>query len=89
MCNLYGIDSDQTALRAAFEADWDELGNLPPMPEIYPDGMAPIVRADAGGRRMQMARWGMPTPPKFLKAGSVDRGVTNIRNTASAHWRPG
>jgi putative SOS response-associated peptidase YedK len=33
-----------------------------------------------------MARWGMPTPPQFLK-GRVDRGVTNIPNVASAHWR--
>jgi putative SOS response-associated peptidase YedK len=28
----------------------------------------------------------MPTPSQFLK-GRVDRGVTNIRNVASAHWR--
>jgi putative SOS response-associated peptidase YedK len=29
----------------------------------------------------------MPTPPKFLTAGAIDRGVTNIRNVNSAHWR--
>jgi putative SOS response-associated peptidase YedK len=34
-----------------------------------------------------MARWGMPTPPKFLEGRKSDPGVTNIRNTASSHWR--
>jgi putative SOS response-associated peptidase YedK len=32
-----------------------------------------------------MARWGMPSPPQFVKG--IDRGVANIRNTSSAHWR--
>ena len=35
-----------------------------------------------------MARWGMPTPPQYLAGKSVDRGVTNIRQTSSSHWRP-
>jgi putative SOS response-associated peptidase YedK len=34
-----------------------------------------------------MARWGMPTPPQFLKGRKADGGVTNIRNTTSSHWR--
>jgi putative SOS response-associated peptidase YedK len=29
----------------------------------------------------------MPAPPSLLKPGQIDRGVTNIRNTSSAHWR--
>ncbi|MGN7774397.1 SOS response-associated peptidase family protein, partial [Phyllobacterium sp. 22552] len=33
-----------------------------------------------------MLRWGMPTPPAFIK-GEVDYGVTNIRNVKSPHWR--
>ena len=33
-----------------------------------------------------MLRWGMPTPPKFVK-GKADSGVTNIRNVSSPHWR--
>jgi putative SOS response-associated peptidase YedK len=28
----------------------------------------------------------MPRPPAFRK-GPIDRGVTNIRNTSSPHWR--
>ena len=66
---------------------FDRLGNLPPLPEIYPDYRAPIVRDVAEGRELVMARWGMPTPAQFLIGKKTDRGVTNVRNTASAHWR--
>ena len=34
-----------------------------------------------------MARWGMPTPPQYLAGKKGDRGVTNIRQTTSSHWR--
>jgi putative SOS response-associated peptidase YedK len=37
-------------------------------------------------RELVSARWGMPTPQKFVK-GSADSGVTNIRNVTSPHWR--
>ena len=29
----------------------------------------------------------MPTPPQYLAGKKVDRGVTNIRQTTSSHWR--
>jgi putative SOS response-associated peptidase YedK len=45
--------------------------------------MAPVVfHGDAGERELTMMRWGMPCPPQFGTA-----AVTNIRNTASPHWR--
>jgi putative SOS response-associated peptidase YedK len=34
-----------------------------------------------------MARWGMPSPVFALKGRTSDPGVTNVRNTASPHWR--
>jgi putative SOS response-associated peptidase YedK len=55
---------------------------------VYPDYAAPIVRNTATGRELAMARWGMPTPPKFLDGKKSDPGVTNIRNATSPHWRP-
>jgi putative SOS response-associated peptidase YedK len=61
----------------------DGTGNLPPLRGIFPDYLAPIVRNGADGRELAMARWGMPTPPKFLEGRKSDPGVTNIRNTAS------
>jgi putative SOS response-associated peptidase YedK len=87
MCNLYSVTKGQQAIREFTRAMRDTTGNLPAMPAIFPDMMAPIVRNTPDGRReLTMLRWGMPTPPAFLK-GSIDRGVTNIRNTNSPHWR--
>ena len=65
----------------------DNTGNMPAQPGVYPDYAAPIVRNGAAGRELTMARWGMPTPPKFLAGRNSDSGVTNIRNPSSPHWR--
>jgi len=66
----------------------DRTGNLPAQPGIWPDYPAPILRHGLnGGWQLAKARWGMPTPPKFLEGKRTDKGVTNIRNTASPHWR--
>jgi putative SOS response-associated peptidase YedK len=65
----------------------DSTGNLPPLPGIFPDYAAPIVRNQSGGRELTMARWGMPSPVFALKGRISDSGITNIRNTASPHWR--
>jgi putative SOS response-associated peptidase YedK len=82
------MTTNQEAIRRLFGVVVDNTGNLPPLPGIYPDYMAPIVRNSAAGRELVMARWGMPTPPKFLEGKKTDPGVTNIRNPTSPHWRP-
>jgi putative SOS response-associated peptidase YedK len=87
MCNLYAQTKAQEAMRSLFHGIDDRLGNLAPLPEIYPDMAAPIVRHGAAGLELVMGRWGMPTPPQFLAGRKADRGVTNIRNTGSPHWR--
>src|SRR5579875_1681108 len=92
MCNLYSMTKGQQAIREFTRAMHDRTGNLPPLPGIFPDYPAPIVRAQSDGRELLMARWGMPTPPQYLfdKKGQPrksDSGVTNIRNTRSSHWR--
>lgn len=87
MCNLYSMTKGQDAIRQLAGAMRDMTGNMPSFPSIYPDKPAPIVRnAPDGVRELTLARWGMPTPPAYLN-GPVDRGVTNIRNVGSAHWR--
>lgn len=60
---------------------------MPPLPGIFPDYSAPIVRNSADGRELVMARWGMPSPQFALKGRKTDPGVTNIRNASSPHWR--
>ena len=83
MCNPYSITKNQAAIIAIARAMHDRAGNLPPLPGIFPDYLAPIVRnAPDGVRELAMARWGMPGPPAFDGA-----PITNIRNTKSQHWR--
>jgi putative SOS response-associated peptidase YedK len=83
MCNVYSLTKGQAAIVALVRAMRDRTGNLPPMPGIFPDFLAPIARtAPDGIRELAMARWGMPGPPAFGGA-----SVTNIRNTKSPHWR--
>jgi len=66
MCNLYSLTKGQSAIRNLFAVKHDCAGNLPPLPAIFPDQMAPIVRVSAEGEReLVVARWGMPWPPQF------------------------
>ena len=79
MCNLYSVTTNQAAIVAFTRAIRDRSGNLAPMPGVFPDYLAPIVRnAPDGVRELMLARWGMPGPPQFGGA-----PITNIRNTKS------
>jgi putative SOS response-associated peptidase YedK len=84
---LYAITKSQQAIRDLTRAMTDRTGNLPPLPDIFPDYQAPIVRNQPEGRELAMARWGMPSPAFALKGRNSDPGVTNVRNVASPHWR--
>jgi putative SOS response-associated peptidase YedK len=81
MCNLYSITTNQAAIIALFRVINRYVGNLPPMPGVFPDYPAPVIRNTDTGRELAMMRWGMPPPPK-----SPWPPVTNIRNTSSPHW---
>ena len=83
MCNLYSITTGQTAIQKAFRAIHDRTGNLPSMPAICPDQIAPVIRTAPDGRELAMLRWGFPSPPGVSGNGVV----TNIRNTNSSYWR--
>lgn len=89
MCNLYSLTKPQEAVRRVFNVapDRDRTGNLPPLPGIFPDYAAPIIRLVEGERTLTMARWGMPSPAFALKGRNSDPGVTNVRNVDSPHWR--
>jgi putative SOS response-associated peptidase YedK len=83
MCNLYAYRTPQAEARLFFNATSDQIGNQPPLPAIFPDQMAPVVRAGRDGvREMLPMRWGLPSP----RAGQ--RPVTNVRNTESPWWQP-
>lgn len=110
MCNLYNMTTNQEAIRRLFNVTIDNVGNLPSLPGIYPDYMAPVVHMSNSERALSMMRWGMPTSHKVLldaakkRAGKLeakgktvdfkellrmepDKGVTNVRNTSSSHWK--
>lgn len=96
MCNLYSMTSNQEAMRRLFEEVEDRIGNLAPMPAIFPDAMAPVLRHAPGpdgtagggeGREIALLRWGLPSPAFALKNRRTDGGITNVRNASSAHWR--
>ena len=88
MCNLYSLTKGQAAIRELARAMRDSTGNLPPLPGIFPDYAAPIVRTGPdGARELAMARWGMPSPAFALAGKKTDPGVTNVRNAKSPHWR--
>jgi putative SOS response-associated peptidase YedK len=71
VCNLYNITTNQAAIAALFRVMNRYVGNLPPMPGVFPDYPAAVVRNAGAERELTMMR-----PP-----------VTNIRNTSSPHWR--
>ena len=87
MCNLYALRKGPAAILDLARAMNNDAGNLEPG-AIYPDYAAPIVRHDGNGDRiLATARWGMPSPAFALEGKKTDKGVTNIRNTKSPHWR--
>jgi putative SOS response-associated peptidase YedK len=88
MCNLYSVTKSQEAIRAVSNAMRDVAGNLPSLPGVFPDYAAPIVRTGADGvRELARAWWRMPSPAFALQGRKVDKGVTNVCNTGSSHWR--
>lgn len=89
MCNLYSMRSNRQAIIDFARATKvsDNVGNLEPLPGIFPDYAAPIVRNFEGERQLTLARWGMPSSSNALQNRKTDSGVTNVRDTKNPHWR--
>ena len=85
MCNLYSITTNQESIRRLFRKVNRYVSNLAPMPGVFPDYPAPVIRNINEGDEWEIAmmRWGMPAP--LRTPGGVP--VTNIRNLTSPHWR--
>ena len=83
MCNLYALTRTPDEIRRIAKIMRDTTGNLPSLPGIFPDQLAPVVRTGRDGvRELTMMRWGFPPPPNFGA-----RPVTNVRNVKSPYWR--
>jgi putative SOS response-associated peptidase YedK len=81
MCNHYSNTTNQAAIINLFRIINRYVGNLAPMPVVFPDYPAPVIRNTECDTELTMMRWGMPPP----RTGGPP--VTNIRNTSSPHWR--
>jgi hypothetical protein len=55
-CNLYSITTNQAAIAAPFRVVNRYVGNLAPMPGVFPDYPAPVVRNTDTGRELSMMR---------------------------------
>lgn len=88
MCNLYTMTTAVEAMRHLFPKRElsDRTGNAGP-PDVYPDRHAVVIRAATGEMEATMARWGLPSPPQYHSKSGIDRGITNVRNLNSPHWR--
>jgi putative SOS response-associated peptidase YedK len=81
MCDLYSQTRAQDAVRRLFGVINDRAGNLPSLPAILPDQLAPIIRIGKNNQRtLELMRWGLPP----LNRGT--RPVTNVRKTRSPYW---
>jgi putative SOS response-associated peptidase YedK len=61
MCNLYSITTNQAAIIALFRVVNRYVGNLAPMPGVFPDYPAPVIRNNDAGTEMVTMRWGSAT----------------------------
>ena len=87
MCNLFSVTTNREAIRRLSLAMSDSIGNMPELPGIYPDYLAPIVRVDASGQReVALARWGLPSL-KDAPTEKPNRGTTNVRHPWYADWK--
>jgi putative SOS response-associated peptidase YedK len=87
MRNLYSVVTNQEALRRIAQAFNDHIGNLPELPGIYPDYLAPIIRMNAQNEReIVLARWGLPSL-KDQPTEKPNRGTTNVRRPWFDDWK--
>ena len=56
MCNLYSITTNQAAMIALFRVMNRYVGNLAPMPGVFPDYPAPVIRNTDDGTELAMMR---------------------------------
>jgi len=77
------MTSNQEAFRRLARVMRESIGNLQPLPGIFPDQLVPVVRVDKDGERgLESMRGGFPPPPNL-----GNRPVTNVRNTKRPFWR--
>lgn len=68
MCNLYSITTNQAAIIALFRVVNRYVGNLAPMPGVFPDYPAPVMsRVRFNSRRSALTSPRSDPPPSTAK----------------------
>jgi putative SOS response-associated peptidase YedK len=70
MCNLYSITTNQAAIAGLFRRLNRYIGNLPPMPGVFPDYPAPVIRNAGDSEEMVLMRWGGAAPTEDRRPAS-------------------
>jgi putative SOS response-associated peptidase YedK len=90
MCNLYTYRmtaEDMRLLKAHYNLVGreylDVLATKNASTPVWPNYAAPVILERDNERVIEPMLWGMPAPA----IAGTNRGVTNVRNTASPHWR--
>jgi putative SOS response-associated peptidase YedK len=89
MCNLYSLTTNVEAIRRLFKVKRisPDIGNMEPLPGIFPGQNAPVIRLDDDGEReLTSMHWGFVMPQK----GKAPKDVTNARDdrvTTSPFWK--
>ena len=71
MCNIYANTMPVDAMRQLFDMVSGNVavGNMEPLPAVYPKYDAPIVAMEEGERVLRRSSWGFLTPNKSKKTG--------------------
>ena len=87
VCNLYSLNKNKNTVATMFRVAHNRTVHIDPLPGIFPNYTAPVVRHAADGEReMALMSWGFP----LLQAGKAPRRVTNVRDDkilTSSFWR--
>lgn len=88
MCNRYRMSAKQAELARSYgiKPPYPEDVTLPP-PELFPKRPAWVVREEAGGRRIDVMRWGFRHFVTGASGKRIEKQVTNVRNYTSPFWR--
>jgi putative SOS response-associated peptidase YedK len=87
MCNLYSITKGPQAIRQLLGTVHDLTNGFAPIPAVFPNRMAPVVRCGPDGElELLMMRWGFP-PPNIPGSKPSNPYLTNVRNTDSKYWQ--
>lgn len=82
MCGRYLLYTSTDTLARAFGLDPADRPNLEPRYNVAPTQDVPIVRAEAGRRRLDRARWGLV--PSWAKDAGIGAKLINARSETVA-----